>query len=206
LQDFVNRALAKNPALRFSNAAALLSALDSIQLPRHYPGGARHEQGGTPTSPGVGADIMNENLAIEKGKSLDATHIADQPTIRPAGRQPETAYAFLCYEQDGVEIQRFALTKKDSVVGRIDPKRGFSPDVDLSSIDQLMTVSRQHARIRYEETFFYIEDLKSRNKTRLGELPLAPLKPELLRHGDIVHLGSVRVVFKVPDKPVVTSA
>ncbi len=209
LQDLVDRALAKNPALRFANAAAMLSALDSIQLPRRHPSGARHANGGSPTSPGLGADKTNENSAVEKDKSLDATFIADQPTIRPAARESETAYAFLCYEQDGVEMQRFAITKKDTVVGRIDPKRGFSPDIDLSPIDQKMSVSRQHARIRYEETFFYIEDLKSRNKTRLRESTLAPLKPELLRHCDVVHLGSVRLVFKVPgmpDKPVFTSA
>ena len=211
LQDLVDRALAKNPALRFANAAAMLGALDSIQLPRRHPSGARQANGGTPTSPGLGVDKTNENSAVEKDKSLDATLIADQPTIRPAAREPETTkiYAFLCYEQDGVETQRFAINKKDAVVGRIDPKRGFSPDIDLSTIDQKMSVSRQHVRIRYEETFFYIEDLKSRNKTRLRESTLAPLKPELLRHGDIVHLGSVRLVFKVPgmpDKPVFTSA
>jgi len=186
----------------------MLGALDSIQLPRRHPSGARQANGGTPTSPGLGA---NENSAVEKDKSLDATLIADQPTIRPAAREPETTkiYAFLCYEQDGVEMQRFAISKKDAVVGRIDPKRGFSPDIDLSPIDQKMSVSRQHARIRYEETFFYIEDLKSHNKTRLRESALAPLKPELLRHGDVVHLGSVRLVFKVPgmpDKPAFTSS
>src|SRR6266571_1206031 len=200
--------VAQDPALRFSNAAEMLSTLDSIQLPRRHPSGARHGNGGSPTSPGLGA---NELSAAEKDNSLDATIIADQPTIRPTARQPETTkiYAFLCYEQEGVEMQRFAITKKDVVVGRIDPKRGFSPDIDLSPIDQKMSVSRQHVRIRYEETFFYIEDLKSRNKTRLGELPLVPLKPELLRHGDVVYLGSVRLVFKVPgmpDKPVFTSA
>jgi len=61
-----------------------------------------------------------------------------------------------------------------------------------------MTVSRQHAQIRYEGTFFYIEDLKSRNKTRLSELALTPLKPELLQHGDCVQFGAVHLVFKVP--------
>jgi len=55
-------------------------------------------------------------------------------------------------------------------------------------------------------SLIYIEDLKSRNKTRLRESTLAPLKPELLQHGAIVHLGSVRLLFKVPDKPVFTSA
>lgn len=184
----------------------LLNALDSIQLPRHRPSGARHSGDGSPTSPSPGADITGENSVVEKVNSSDATLIEDQPTIRPVTRQPETVYAFLCYEQNGVEIQRFAITKKDTVVGRIDPKRGFSPDVDLSPIDPKMSISRQHVRIRYEETFFYIEDLKSRNKTHLGESTLAPLKPELLRNGDIVHLGSVRLVFKLPGKSAFTSA
>ena len=71
-------------------------------------------------------------------------------------------------------------------------------NIDLTAIDPRMTVSRQHVRIRYEETFFYVEDLKSRNKTRLGELTLIPLKPELLQHGDLLQFGSVRLVFRVP--------
>ena len=62
-----------------------------------------------------------------------------------------------------------------------------------------MTVSRQHARIRFWKTFFSIEDLKSRNKTRLGDLTLTPLKAELLKDGDVLHFGSVRVIFKVLD-------
>jgi pSer/pThr/pTyr-binding forkhead associated (FHA) protein len=85
-------------------------------------------------------------------------------------------------------------------VGRSDPRRGLHPDIDLSALDPKMTVSRQHARISYQGTLFYIEDLKSHNKTRLGELTLVPLKPELLHHGDIVHFGAVRLVFKIPGK------
>jgi pSer/pThr/pTyr-binding forkhead associated (FHA) protein len=61
-----------------------------------------------------------------------------------------------------------------------------------------MTISRLHARIRFEETFFYIEDLKSRNKTRLGELMLTPLKAELLQHGDRLQFGSVHMMFEIP--------
>lgn len=206
LQDLVDRTLAKNPALRFSNATVLLNALESIQLPRHRPSGARHSGEGSPTSPSPGADRTGEHSVVEKVNSSDATLIENQPTVRPVVGQPETVYAFLCYEQNGVEVQRFAITKKDTIIGRIDPKRGFSPDVDLSPIDPKMSISRQHVRIRYEETFFYIEDLKSRNKTHLGESTLAPLKPELLRNGDIVHLGSVRLVFKLPSKSAFTSA
>src|SRR5579883_2250197 len=88
--------------------------------------------------------------------------------------------------------------KQDTIVGRLDPKRGVTPDIDLSPIDPAMTISRQHARIRFEDTFFYIEDLKSRNKTRLGELVLTPLKAELLQHGDTIIFGSVRMHLEVP--------
>jgi serine/threonine protein kinase len=208
LQDLVECALAKNPTVRFANAAAMLNALEALHLPRRHTTGERHADGGRPTSPKPSIGLTNELASAEKDIALIPTLVGGQPSTAPAAvslPQAANVYAYLCYEKDGVEIQRFALTKKDVIVGRMDPKRGLSPDVDLSAIDQKMAVSRQHARIRYEETFFYIEDLKSRNKTRLGELMLSPLKPELLQHGDIIHFGALRVVFKVPgmrDKPV----
>ena len=108
-------------------------------------------------------------------------------------------YTYLNFEEEGVETHRFAIKDTYVVVGRVDPKRGLKPEVDLTSIDPGMTVSRQHARIRFWKTFFSIEDLKSRNKTRLGELTLRPLKAELLQDGDVLHFGSVRMVFKVLD-------
>jgi len=129
--------------------------------------------------------------------------LADNVELMQAARSEKAAaeaevYAYLSYEQGGKEFQRLVMTQKSVIVGRSDPKRDFTPDIDLSQLDPKKTVSRQHARIRFEETFFYIEDLKSRNKTRVGELPLDSLKPALLKHGDIVHFGSVRVRFGIP--------
>src|SRR5258708_5857932 len=92
---------------------------------------------------------------------------------------------------------RFVIKSNYAIVGRVDPKRGVTPEIDLSPVDSQMTVSRQHARIRYEKSSFTIEDLKSRNKTRLNRLTLTPLKAELLHDGDVVHCGSVRLVFRV---------
>ncbi len=198
LQDLVNCALAKNPAARFANGSVLLSALESMQLPPRpgvREGAERH------------AGITGEMRSFEKDIALSATLIEGSqnasPMVNdPAKTLPESAdaYAYLCFEKDGVEMQRYAISKKNVIVGRMDPKRGLSPDIDLTSIDQKMTVSRQHVRIRYEETFFYIEDLKSRNKTRLGDVTLIPLKPELLQHGNIIQCGSVRLVFKLQGK------
>jgi len=217
LQEMLDRALAKNPYARFADAASMLAALESIQLPRRPTSGEWRMMGDSPTGPDVGqaargASTTGDMQRIENDIALSATLIGNSaigsPVLSdPARTLPETAnvYAYLCYEKSGVETQCFAITRKNVIVGRTDPKRGISPDIDLTAIDQKMTVSRQHVRIRYEETFFYIEDLKSRNKTRLGELTLVPLEPELLQHGDVVHCGSVQLVFRVPgvrDTPV----
>ncbi|HET8852634.1 MAG TPA: FHA domain-containing serine/threonine-protein kinase [Ktedonobacteraceae bacterium] len=204
LQGLVDRALEKNPDERFIHAGALLNALESLQAPVRQPGEMRE-----------GSGVLHQTT--DQIPELEGD-IAEQPTKVPTGRSEEKAaknaigstkekplYANLCYEKDGVETQRFAITEPKVIVGRTDPRRGHHPDIDLTALDPKMTVSRQHARISYKEALFYIEDLKSHNKTRLGELPLAPLQPELLQHGDVVHFGAVRLVFRVPgmkDKPV----
>ncbi|GAC1391662.1 MAG: hypothetical protein NVS4B11_09340 [Ktedonobacteraceae bacterium] len=197
LQKIVDGALAKNPVQRFSSADALLKALEEIHVPRLASRPLHSTQG---------------HAAMQLGSTTEMPPLTDEVTVRAtvantqAGANTpiygipskEGVYAYLCYEKEGVETERIAITKKNIVVGRLDPKRGLSPDIDLSPFDPRMTISRQHARIRFEENFFYVEDLKSHNKTRLGELTLTPLQAELLQHGDIVRFGSVPLVFKIP--------
>ena len=194
LQTIVDGALAKNPAQRFANADALLQALEQIQLPDRS---SRLQR------------TTGEEAAFQPGGTIEMPPLLDGTTVRtlpntqadtPVYGVPsqEGIYAYLSYEKDGFETASIPITEKNVVVGRLDPKRGVSPDIDLSQFDPRMTVSRQHARIRFEENFFYIEDLKSRNKTRLGELILTPLHAEMLHHGDIVRIGSVQLVFKIP--------
>jgi serine/threonine protein kinase len=204
LQDLVDRALAKEPAQRFLNAEALLKALETIPLLPGSLSGTLRDTGGishTPpagTLPAVNTEEMS-SVPKEEDTLMGDTLIEGGITMkRESPAEDEGVYAYLYFEKEGEEARRFAIKDKYVVVGRVDPKRGLRPEVDLTSIDPRMTVSRQHARIRFEKTFFYIEDLKSHNKTRLGELTLAPLKAELLKHGDVLHFGSVRMVFKVP--------
>jgi serine/threonine protein kinase len=209
LQDLIDRALAKDPAQRFQNALVLLKALEMMpNRPRPLstdwrvsgdasltpPAGTLHDMKST--------DSTDEMLSapVEEDISLEGTLVEGDLSDRriPIVPKEEGVYAYLDYEGEGEEPRRFAIKDNYAVVGRIDPKRGFRPEIDLTPVDPHMTVSRQHARIRFEKTFFEIEDLKSRNKTRLGELTLMSLKAELLQHGDVLHFGSVRMVFKVP--------
>jgi hypothetical protein len=213
LQDVVDCALEKNPAMRYPNPAALVRALEALSFPQRSGGGINVDRGPSdkiPVAHAHSSGLTGEmvSIPVEEDKSLSSTLIEDTATLTSSSSTSESAepqdegvYAFLCLEKDGENLQLFAIKDKYVIVGRVDPKRGLKPEIDLTSIDPRMTVSRQHARIRYEKTFFYIEDLKSRNKTRLGELPLVPLKPELLRDGDVVQFGSVRLIFKVPGMP-----
>jgi hypothetical protein len=117
---------------------------------------------------------------------------------RPRALGDAKIHAFLDIEQDGRIVRSIPIKENSVIVGRVDPKRGITPEIDLTQFDTLSTVSRQHARIHLEKTLFSIEDLKSRNKTRLGELTLTPLKPELLQNGDVVSFGSVKATFRLP--------
>src|SRR6266581_1698497 len=173
LQDLVDRALAKEPTQRFLNAEALLKALETLSIRSEAPGASLT----LPTDElsvmksGVRTDEM-PSILRDKDAVLGSTLIEDSKTVRQISLdvEEEGVYAYLYFEKEGEEARRFAIKDKYVVVGRVDPKRGLKPEVDLTSIDPGMTVSRQHARIRFEKTFFSIEDLKSHNKTRLGEL------------------------------------
>ncbi len=208
LQDIVECALAKNPQQRYPHAMALLAALEA--LPRLS---ATEEEKSNPPldlpQPAQSAGLTTEMTSMPPNTPIEAfgTMIINKQALRDLTNSgsllPENAavYAYLDIERAGMSTHRLPLKEKYVIIGRVDPKRGIRPEIDLSAFDPDVTVSRQHARIRFEKTFFYIEDLKSRNKTRLGELVLTPLKPELIQHGDSVWFGSVRLIFRVPGMP-----
>ncbi len=112
---------------------------------------------------------------------------------------PENAktYAFLDIQQNEQVVQRIAITEHKVIVGRVDPKRGITPKIDLTPFDTSSSVSRQHAQIYLNQNGFFIEDLESRNKTRLGGLALTPHKREVLQNGVEVSFGSVKATFRL---------
>jgi serine/threonine protein kinase len=204
LQDLVERALAKDPARRFLDAETLLKALEALSI---GPVSTSSVALAPPAStlPAKSSSVRTNEVSavpVTKDAAVEDQLIEDGITVKrtPSLVDEEGVYAYLDFEKEGEETRRFAIKDKYVIVGRVDPKRGLMPEIDLTPIDPGMTVSRQHARIRFEKTFFTVEDLKSRNKTRLGKLTLVPFKAELLQQGDVLRFGSVRMVFKVPEK------
>jgi hypothetical protein len=209
LQAIVEQALAKNPQQRYPHAMALLAALENLP--------PVHETDEDKAQPSIELDLRpipsvgltHEMASLSAHAPIEAfdTMIINKEALRNLANSdslvPENApvYAYLDLEDEGAPVKRIPLKEKYVIIGRVDPKRDIRPEIDLSAIDPNVTVSRQHARIRFERTFFYIEDLKSRNKTRLGELMLTPLKPELIQHGDTVCFGSLKLIFRIPGAP-----
>jgi pSer/pThr/pTyr-binding forkhead associated (FHA) protein len=84
-------------------------------------------------------------------------------------------------------------------LGRIDPREGVYPDVDLT-VDLAMEhgVSREHACIFRRGNAVEIEDLASTNGTMLNGTRLAPYLPVQIKDGDQLQLGKllIEVSFK----------
>src|SRR6266581_1061029 len=148
--------------------------------------------------PSTDQEVAEGEQTLLKPRLESEKSVRSQP-LGIRSLEPESAkiYAALDIKQNEQIVQRITLEETSVVVGRVDPNRGITPQIDLTQFDASSTVSRHHARIRLEKTSFYIEDLKSRNKTRLGELTLTPLKPELLHNGDVVSFGSVKATFRL---------
>lgn len=193
LQTIIDGTLAKDPKARFPSADALLKMLENFKLRSSLPLVLSHSE-----HPGMTKELNTpEDKTQRSPKSVYNASASFKPIYNVPSRNG--VYGYLCIEQGKGEVQQIPLMQKEVVIGRLDPKRGVSPDIDLSAYDPRMTVSRQHARIRFTDNFFYLEDLKSRNKTRLGELVLTPLQAEKLQDGDDVKFGSVAMTFKIPE-------
>ena len=126
---------------------------------------------------------------VEFMEGLDALHAA----VAEPG-QSETRTAVLVSPEDGT---RLVLSLPDMVVGRRDPQRGFTPDLDLLPLDHQQTVSRRHARFTRRTGHYFVEDLNAYNRTRVNGLPLVPHQEHELHDGDMVRLGNVELQFEI---------
>jgi hypothetical protein len=80
------------------------------------------------------------------------------------------------------------------VLGRIDPRSGERPDIDLTPMGAAQRgVSRAHARLEYRDEQLWLTDLGSANGTFVGVTQLAPNQATKLYKGDQFLLGRLAV-------------
>jgi pSer/pThr/pTyr-binding forkhead associated (FHA) protein len=100
--------------------------------------------------------------------------------------------------KDGRELTRFALREGVNQVGVKSVGEGIFPDVDLSSVDNDQVVSRRHAILRVSRDHVTIADCGSTNGTYVDGMRLPPHEPYLLRGGEEIQIGDIRLIYHPP--------
>lgn len=91
--------------------------------------------------------------------------------------------------------QSFVLSGERMIIGREDPKREIHPDIQID--DPTMTLGRQHANIMNVRGTWVVEDLNSRNKTRVNGEIIHPYEQRPLKDGDMLLFGRVEARFEL---------
>jgi len=94
--------------------------------------------------------------------------------------------------------KQIRITLEENVpvtLGRADPLVDIIPDLDLNRYNGLaMGVSRRHASLVMQDNTVQITDLNSTNGTFLNGKRLIPQRPSILRDGDEIRLGDLRML------------
>lgn len=90
------------------------------------------------------------------------------------------------------------VLKGESTIGRVDRLTGFTPDVDLSSLDTQRTLSRRHAKIVYKDGAYHVhEEIGTRNGTFVNGTRVTTGVNVKLSSGDRVRFGMIETVFEI---------
>ncbi len=119
------------------------------------------------------------------------------PPSTPSGSYG-TMNAKLVIERGDSPGVEFKITGTEAVIGRWDADNGVFPDVDLDVHDGEAKVSRRHARIKFVDGKYLIEDLGSTNGTYVNRgRRLLPGNAQALVDGDEVIVGKTFMRFHI---------
>ena len=171
------KALAQQPAERFSSAAAFEAALAAVAPEVQRPPLAARPRNGHPLlacfCPQCGREPASA-AAVYCGHDGRMYHVALLQVV-PRHRPTTTVY----------------LDRAEAVVGRHDPDAGWYPEVDLAPCDPARHVSRRHLKLQRRGSQFSLTALPTVNGTRLNGQPLEPGGAVALTPGSRLELGDL---------------
>jgi diguanylate cyclase (GGDEF)-like protein len=125
--------------------------------------------------------MTDESLTNSNSKTL----AQDQEFTSATEMERQFPHPILVWYKGGSPCKRFELHQDVTVIGR-------QQDVADIWINE-PSVSRQHCRLEQQESGFVVTDLGSSNHTYVNTLRIRV--PHLLRHGDTLRLGLVRLRY-----------
>jgi len=168
LDLFMQKAMAKLPADRFSTPRDFINALEKLQ------------------------ELMPV-IPIDRQDTAERPPLGERGDEAKDGREQQAALKKQAQLLVLSSNQAIALTGELMVVGRHDPVLGINPEINLAD----KTVGRRHAYVRCQHGQYTVEDLNALNKTRLNGVVLTPYEERALKEGDILRFGSVEVRFEL---------
>ena len=146
---------------------------------------------------------LAQRLSDRQAADMRAAEIA-MGSFKGASRDPKVAAAMVMPVKPGIPVlvggdHQFELKQgHEGVVGRADPARGFTPDVDLTALDTERTLSRRHARVHWKDDGVYVrEETAARNGTFVNGRRLGAGEEVKLQDTDRVRFGLVETVFRL---------
>lgn len=132
---------------------------------------------------------MNESVAQASNATIPATDRANQTPTAPPAVVARPKLIVLRGMKIGAE---FPVYEGRNTVGRFADK---PVDIDLVSQESVEQIwcSRQHAVITFDKGNVSLEDLNSLNGTWVNGVRIHAGQPRLLRHGDVVQIGTVQM-------------
>ena len=143
---------------------------------------AQSVQDGTPAESSQRAAQLHSSSPAEE----EPVELQDTAQLNPISPPPQTLdlSGVLIIRDGEMAGQSFVLDRPVITIGR-----GSECDVAINDA----SISRRHAQVLRQANGNYVQDLASRNGTKVNDQPL--LAPQLLQVGDIVCLGNVRVEY-----------
>jgi serine/threonine protein kinase len=168
LDQFMQKAMAKLPADRYTTPREFINALEKLQE-------------------------LIPAIPIDRQDTAERPPLAELNGEGKDGREQQAAVAKQARLLVLSSNQAIPLTGELMVVGRHDPVLGINPEINLAD----KTVGRRHAYVRCQHGQYSVEDLNALNKTRLNGVVLMPYEERTLNEGDILRFGSVEVRFEM---------
>ncbi|HEY1350788.1 MAG TPA: protein kinase [Ktedonobacteraceae bacterium] len=177
---FMQKAMAKSPADRYSTPREFINAIEQLQQRVQASLSEIHDL----------KERHGERLEQEQKEPPGRFRAKAEEGFSKHTPPPPKKQARLLVASSG---QAIALNRDLMVVGRQDPVLGIFPEINLAD----KTVGRRHAYLRNQHGQFTVEDLNALNKTRLNGEILTPYEERPLKDGDLLRFGSVEVRFEL---------
>ncbi len=145
-------------------------------------------------------------LLEEKGRETDPLDTIDMHWVKAITADPELASPLQRGGESLAIRLKIGATEREvempldviTHLGRVDPASSVFPEIDLSNdSDPSHGVSRRHARIMKQGGMVVIEDMGSINGTFVNGRRLDPYLPEVIKDGDILHLGKLQLEIEI---------